>query len=132
MEILAGKIQTSGRRCVLQMAGENDPILLICPGLGVALLRDVQGIRVTSGSPMVNIDCEVTGKFVEYPSTGFTQVLGDIERVIVYSEKGEAIQVDISRLGDLSPSQIEDCEYFEKRDGDFSLRKRWLDDRKAW
>ncbi len=131
-EILVGNIQTSGHRCVLQPPAESDLILIKCPGLGVALLRDVRGIRVTNGSPMVNIKCELVGRFVDVPSTDFTRVFGELESVIVYPEANDPIQVDISRLDQLSPSQIEDCEYFEKRYGDVSIRQRLLDDRKTW
>ncbi len=132
LETLVGRIQTSGKRCVLQLPGDSELVLIKCPGLGVALLRDVRGIRVTNGSPMVNIECELVGRFIDVQITGFTRVFGDLESVTVYSVAGEPIRVDISRLDQLSPAQIEDCEYCERQYGDHTVRQRLLDDRKAW
>ncbi len=117
---------------MVQLPDGSAPVLIKCPGLGVALLRDVRGIRVTNGSPMVNIRCELVGRYLDLQVDGFTRVFGDLESVIVYSQTNVPIEVDISKLDQLSPSQIADCEYFESRYGEDTLRQRLLDDREVW
>ncbi|MCA9026328.1 MAG: hypothetical protein KDA86_14065 [Planctomycetaceae bacterium] len=125
-------IQTIGNRCVLQLHGDSSHVLLKCPGLYMALICDVRGIRVTSGCPMVDVRGEVTGRYVDDVVPLYDSVFGDITEIIVYSEDGVPIPIDLDAIKKLSASDIENCEYFERRDGNTELRAHLLRQRQSW
>lgn len=129
---VSGRIQAYGTRCVLELPDHSGVVLLKCPGLGASLLRDTDGIRVTSGTPMIDVRCELTGRFLDDAVPPFGSMFGDIAEIIVYSESGEAIQLDVNALQNLNAAQREDCEYFERRDKNTELRQRYLRERDAW
>lgn len=133
---LNGRIQTNGGRCMLMETEYAAPIVVKCPGLGRALLRDIDGIRVTSGTPMVDTACETTGQFLDDGDCSqSTLVFGNVAELIVYSQDGVAIPVDLGSLGQLSQSELEDIEYFKRlnRPGDADeVKERYLRARQAW
>src|SRR5690606_9292791 len=96
---ISGRIQTSGTRCVLQPSDHHQDVALIkCPGLGAALLRDMDGIRVTNGTPMIDVRCELTGRFLDVVVPPFNSVFGEITEITVYSETGAPIHVELSAI----------------------------------
>jgi hypothetical protein len=133
---LSGRIRTNGARCLLFPVGKSGGAVMKCPGLGRTLLRDVRGIRVTNGSPMIDVACDVTGRYLDDEDVfPFEYVFGDISELIVYSEEGEPIEINIDALSQLSPSELEDCDFFSSsgrlKDAE-EVRERYIRARKAW
>jgi hypothetical protein len=80
----------------------------------------------------LDIRCELTGRFLDVVVSPFNSVFGDIADITVYSETDEPIHLDVGALRKLNAAQIEDCEYFERRDNDAGLRQKYLSEREAW
>ena len=87
---------------------------------------------MTSGCPMVDVRGEVTGRYVDDVVPLYDSVFGDITEIIVYSEDGVPIPIDLDAIKKLSASDIENCEYFERRDGNTELRAHLLRQRQSW
>lgn len=129
---LRGRIQTDGVRCTLLLPGDPEAILLRCPGLGPTLLRDTPGVRVSSGSPMVNVECELTGRYLAANAAEYRRVFGDVTKIVVFAESREPLPLEVSKLRELSPAQLEDCAFVERRDRDTTLREKYVKEREAW
>jgi hypothetical protein len=133
---LTGRIQTNGSRCTLFLPNNPHGIVIKCPGLGWTLLRDVPGVRVTNGSPMIDVPCCITGEYLDdADATCPGPVFGCVTEVIVDSEIGTPINVRLDSLDQLSQSELENLEYFEKSGRHkeaHEVRERYLRSRKAW
>lgn len=133
---LRGRLQTIKNRCVLLLSDDSKRILLKCPGLCITLTANTIGIEVRSGSTMVDVPCEVTGRYVDDVVPPYEFVFGDISEIIVYSANGESIPLDLKTLQQLSANELADLEYFEGREGYAEdvekLRQRLLKKRQEW
>ena len=81
---------------------------------------------------MIDVYCELTGRFLDIVVPSFDSVFGDIIEITVYSENGHPIHIDMSVIQKLNAAQLEDCEYFERRDGSREVRQHFLSEREAW
>lgn len=133
---LHGRLHANGNRCVLIQPGFANGVLLKCPGLGVALIADTPGIEVKSGSPLVNVLCEVSGSVMDNEVVlPFDYVLGEITTLTVFGEENQPIPIPLHRVNQLSDRETEDFNYFIQlgRLSDAAeLRKRMIERRQAW
>ncbi len=81
---------------------------------------------------MIEVYCELTGRFLDIVVPPFDSVFGDIIEITVYSESGDPVPIDVSAIQKLNAAQLEDCEYFERRDGNTEVRQQFLSEREAW
>lgn len=133
---LRGRLHANSNRCVLIQNASTHGVLLKCPGLGLSLVRDIQGITVRSGSPMVDIPCVVTGYVLDGEVVApFDFVFGNISQLVVYGDDEQEIIVDLESLTNLSPLDEENYQYFMRlgRPDDASeMRQRLLRARQSW
>ena len=133
---LSGRVQTIKNRCVLLLSDDSRRVLLKCPGLCTTLICETPEIEVRSGPTMVDVPCEVTGRYLDDVVPPYDSVFGDISEVIVQSRKGKPISIDVKTLQQLSANELETITHFEGIEAYSEdvkkMRQQFLKRRQEW